>query len=571
MRILAIHPGGHDCSAAAFDDFRLLAAVEEERLTRLKGSGQGVSWLSVDEVLRIAGWSRRDVDAIVSTRSFFSPRYFRFPPHQEAIYAVRRRLGTDRPLRDLMVHCQLRGTLDIPAIFRSADFLGDGGFRSDIPLAFINHHEAHALPALFFTDWDEALIYTADGVGDNVSYSIRTLRDSKLECHFGDDRWLLQRGPARSSLAWLYGHATEACGFQMLRHEGKLTGLAAVGEPKLAGQIAKHFWIDERGIVAAKFKDEKAIRRFVFDTCRGHSREVIAASVQQVTEDLMLRSVRLWLERSRSRRLGLSGGLFANVRLNRLLAEQCPVDEVFIFPAMSDGGLSVGAALGFLLKRDGLSAWLERRYRLDDLYLGYDYGGEIDAELRRCPDIRRLPDAPAAAATELLLAGKIGATYIGRMEFGPRALGARSILARPDNAAINDVLNKRLERSEFMPFAPYVLEEDAEKVFEITALNRYAARFMTITCAVRPGWKIRIPAVVHIDGTARPQIVRDRDNPLYADILRRFRAATGLPILVNTSFNVHEEPIINRPPECLRALRDRRVDFVVTEQACYTL
>src|SRR5207237_318832 len=152
----------------------------------------------------------------------------------------------------------------------------------------------------------------------------------------------------------------------------------------------------------------------------------------------------------------------------------------------------------FLLKRDGLSAWLARRYRLDDLYLGYDYGGEIDTELGRSPAIRRLPDAPAAAATELLLAGKIGATYIGRLEVGPRALGGRS-------------------------------------------------------------------------ATARPSAVRYLANPPCTGILRRLRRATGLPILVNTSFNVHEEPIINRPAECLRALRDRRIDFVVTQQACYTL
>ena len=122
-----------------------------------------------------------------------------------------------------------------------------------------------------------------------------------------------------------------------------------------------------------------------------------------------------------------------------------------------------------------------------------------------------------------------------------------------------------------MPFAPYVLDEDAETVFEITARNRYAARFMTITCAVRPEWRTRIPAIVHVDGTARPQIAHDRDNPLYADILRRFKSATGLPVLVNTSFNVHEEPIVNRPDECLRALRDRRVDFVVTGRGCYAL
>ncbi len=156
------------------------------------------------------------------------------------------------------------------------------------------------------------------------------------------------------------------------------------------------------------------------------------------------------------------------------------------------------------------------------------------------------------------------------MEFGPRALGARSIIASPADHAINDDLNRRLERSEFMPFAPYVLEEDAASVFDITPVNAYAARFMTITCGVKPAWRAKIPAVVHVDGTARPQVVRERENPLYAAILRGFRDRTGLPVLVNTSFNVHEEPIVNAPAECARALADGRIDFVVTEQAVYS-
>jgi carbamoyltransferase len=569
MRILAFHPGCHDASAAAFDDYKLVAAVEEERLTRRKGSGSGVPWLTIDEVLRIAGWSRKDVDMVVSTRSFFPPRYFRYPIHKELMYGVRRWLGTDRPLRDLMVHCQFARNANAVEIFRVEQFLEENGFDPKIPLAFANHHEAHALSALFYTEWDDALLYTADGVGDNVSYSIRSLKDGHLHCHFGDDRWLLQRGPVRSSIAWTYGYATHECGFTMFRHEGKLTGLAAHGEPKLAEAIGRHFWIDGDGMIAARFPDERAIARTVHEICHGQPREVIAASIQKVTEDLMLATTRFWLKKCQTRHLGLAGGLFANVRLNRLLAEQCPLDDVFIFPAMGDGGISVGAGLCFLLARDGPATWLSQRRPLEDVYLGFDYDGHIDRCLGQAHDVRRLDGQPAKVAAELLLAGRVGASFIGRMEFGPRALGARSILARPDDASINDELNRRLERSEFMPFAPYVLEEDCEKVFEITPVNRYAARFMTVTCAVRPEWHARIPAVIHIDGTARPQIVRERENPLYAEILRRFRDATGLPVLVNTSFNVHEEPIVNRPEECLKALRDGRVDFVVTAQAVY--
>jgi len=570
MRILAFNPGAHDASAAAFDDYTLVAAVGEERLTRRKGSGDGVPWLAIDEVLTIAGWRGIDVDAIALTREFVPPRYLHYPPYKQIDYAVRGLFGRGPNLRQVWRHCQRHGTTSTLTLFDTKKFLKENGFRPDAQVFFANHHEAHGLPALFFTDWDDALIYTADGIGDNVSYSMRALKNGKLECFYGDDRWLLKPSVG-NSVAQAYAFATSACGFKALRHEGKLTGLAAYGKPDLAAEIASHFRVGDDGVIMTSFPGEVEIGHAMNKIFKGHSRETIAASIQQAVEDLVLQSVRKLLERTGARRLGLGGGLFANVRLNRLLAEQCPLDEVFIFPAMGDDGLCVGAGLSYLLARDGLDTWLKNRRRLDHVYLGRDYDEEIDLHLGGAAGVRRLPGVPAEAAVARLAAGQAGAIYDGRMEYGPRALGARSILASPARADINDSLNKRLERSEFMPFAPYVLEEDCDRVFEITGVNRYATRFMTITCAVKDEWREKIPAVVHVDGTARPQIVRDADNPLYADILRRFRAATGLPVLVNTSFNVHEEPIVNSPAECLRALLDKRIDFVVTAQAVYVL
>jgi carbamoyltransferase len=569
MRILAFHPGAHDSSAAVFDDYRLVAAVQEERLTRQKGSGDGVPWLAIDEVLRIAGWTRRDVDAIASTRAFYPSIYLCPSLFKEVDYAVRRWRGKEPGLREMWRECQRRGTADTNSIFATARFLDANGFRPDVQFHFANHHTAHGLPALFFTDWQDALVFTADGIGDNVSYSVRTLADGALDCHVGDDRDLLRKLRA-NSIGQAYSFATALCGFRKLRHEGKLTGLAAYGEPTLAPEIARRFRVGPDGLIATDFPGEVEIGDALARLCAGASRETIAASIQKATEDLMLEAVRYWLDRYKVRHLGLGGGLFANVRLNRLLAEDLPLDEVFIFPAMGDDGLCVGAALSFLLARDGLSGWLGQRYRLEGVYLGRDFDRDIDATLAAAPGLRRRAGPPAEGAVARIAAGQAGAAYLGRMEFGPRALGARSIIASPADHAINDDLNKRLERSEFMPFAPYVLDEDADKVFEITPVNRYAARFMTITCGVRPEWRAKIPAVVHVDGTARPQIVRARENPLYAAILRGFRDKTGLPVLVNTSFNVHEEPIVNAPAECARALSDGRIDFVVTEQAVYS-
>jgi len=568
VRVLAFQSGAHDAAAAAFEDYELIAAVQEERLRREKGWGRDIPWLAIDEVLRIAGWSRYDVQAIAAIRGAFPLHYFRFPLARDIYYALRNHLGYGRLERDLASVSERTGITDSHKLFRSDLFLAQNGFRPNAKLHFVNHHEAHGLAALFYTDWDDALIYTADGIGDNVSYSVRSLRGGTLACHFGGEEWLGVRRAPRNSLATAYGCATQAAGFRKWRHEGKLTGLSAWGRPTLTDQFARHFRLRD-GLVDCDFRNWRQMQRRFDELCHGASREAIAASIQKLVEDIIPRAIEYWLKRTNTRRLALAGGLFANVRLNRLLAESLPLDELFVFPAMGDDGLAVGAGLCLLRDRDGLATWLRQRRRLDTVYFGRDYDGQIDACLGADFRVQRLPGSPAEVATELIQAGQAGAIYAGRMEYGPRALGARSIIASPLDAKINDRLNKRLDRSEFMPFAPYVLEEDAERVFEITAINRYTARFMTITCAVRPEWRSRIPAVVHIDDTARPQIIRDADNPLFAAILREFRARTGVPVLINTSFNVHEEPIINRPEECRRALIDGRVDFVVTKSAAY--
>ncbi len=259
------------------------------------------------------------------------------------------------------------------------------------------------------------------------------------------------------------------------------------------------------------------------------------------------------------------------MRLNQRLAEELPVEEIFVFPAMGDQGQPYGCALDFLLRRDGMERWLSQRHRMDALYFGRDFGSAIDAQFDRDGTFRRLSTTPIETSAELLAAGRIVAIYSKAMEYGPRALGARSIMAAPLDHDINRTLNERLSRSEFMPFAPVVMAEDADEVFDLGPAKRYAARFMTTTCRVHEAWRNRIPAVVHVDGTARPQVVERAQNPLYYDILAAYKARTGIPVLINTSFNVHEEPIINSPEECAKALADRRIDFVVTERGVYGL
>jgi carbamoyltransferase len=565
--ILAVHPGVHDAGAAVFEGYELKAAVQLERLTRRKSDGSVHPDASIDEVLAIIGATRRDVDVIAFSRSELPVEYF----HYRGLRYWRERFRTivrhkhRRFVTNMLVHAQ---TPNVEDIFDVPRYQRDCGFRDDAAFYFYNHHEAHALPALFYTDWDDALLVTADGGGDTVYYSHRHFRDGRIETMYGGDEYLT-RWSTTDSIGQAFAGATQALGFIPNRHEGKLTGLSALGEPVFADDIAARFSVDEAGRVHSTFCKNRDMFEYMAELARDARREDIAASIQKVLEDVMLLSIRRLLARHPARHLGVAGGIFANVKLNRLLVDSLPLEEIFVVPPMGDEGLPMGGALCYLLNRDGLEHWLKQRRRLSDMYYGRDYTGSIDPALRATPGVRPVAGSPVALAVERLAHGQIGAIYTGRMEYGPRALGARSILANPAERETHDLLNRRLDRTEFMPFAPIVRAERAAELFDVTDVNAYACRFMTITCDVRPAWRERIKAVVHVDGSARPQVIERAVNPLYYDIVAGFEEATGIPALVNTSFNVHEEPIVNAPSECAQALTDGRIDFVVTNEALY--
>jgi carbamoyltransferase len=566
--ILAFHNGPqHDSAAAVLVDYDVKAAVQLERLTRIKGDG-GNPDPCIEEALSIIGATRRDVGVLALSRSDYPVQYF---THFRGYRWMREHYRTHiqgKKVRFIPRETIRTNNPRVEEFFDVAAYRRDAGFRDDAVVYFYNHHLAHALPTLFFTDWSDALLVTADGGGDMVNYSHRHFANGALNTIYGGDEYLT-KPYAIDSLGQAYAAATTALGFRSNRHEGKLTGLAAAGQPMLAEKIGAHFRVDDGGRILADFSTIKAMHECVHKLAAGARREDVAASIQKVLEDNMLASVARLLERFPARHLGLAGGVFANVRLNRLLAEQLPLQEIFIFPAMGDEGLPVGGALAYLLERDGLAHWLEQRRRIDNVYLGRDYTAAADTALAAGAGIKRSSDAPVSGAVARLVKGELGAVYTGRMEYGPRALGARSILADPSRRETHDLLNKRLERSEFMPFAPVIAAHKAGEVFDVNSVNGYACRFMTIACDVRPAWRERIAAVVHIDNSARPQTIERANNPLYFDILAGFEQTTGTPVLVNTSFNVHEEPIVNSPAECTKVLLDGRIDFVVTEQGLY--
>lgn len=562
MVILGLNTG-HDASAALLHDGELIAYCKEERLTRKKqDAGRPLRQRCIDEVLRIAGLAADELDAVCLDRGRYPADCFRNMDRPWLVWSKHllgrshRLLGQmrrQRQLDELML-------LDAGCIRR---YLGLSG---DAEVLFANHHYAHVLGAFRYTTWEADALYVAvDAGGDGVCHAAYGFNGRQLVCLYGGDEFILgQSFDYAGSVGQAYSYVTQALGFRANRHEGKITGLAGFGRPVLGEEIRTAFEVKDDGSIRSGIASRSALHALLTSAVTRLPREDVAASIQYATEEVTLAWIEALRKRFPARYLGLSGGVFSNVRLNQRVAELPGIEEVFVFPAMGDEGLSVGQALAAQVRTAGLGS--VRRGRLAHVYLGAQHSGTaLLAAAHQRGLIVTAKAAPARTCAELLADGNVGAIYSQRMEMGPRALGARSILASPAERAINDQLNQRLDRTEFMPFAPYVLDEDAHRVFEINRSNKEACRFMTMTTDVHPSYRDRIPAVVHVDGTARPQIIERGTNPLYYDILSEYKALSGLPCLINTSFNAHEEPIINTPDEALTALQEQRVDFLITE------
>jgi carbamoyltransferase len=562
----------HDASACVFRDGELVAAISEERLSRIKTDGNRLPELAIDRVLALAGATRQDVDHIAMTYNHVPEVYCR---RTSQIKEVERRLSRlwkkvrGRPNRtQFFLNEILRHIRDVEPhktfddFFRRDLFLAGERFRPSTQIHFVDHHLTHAAAAAFYSGFGEAAVITLDGEGDlGMHHTSSILQAGRLRCvHLSD-------APGTSS-GFFYMDVTELLGFRPLRHEGKVLGLAAFGDPEPLRETfrrALRLAPDGHRFDSDFAHLERAIdkrKAFIAEAIKGHSRENVAAAAQAVFEEAIVGLARNFLRETGQRRLAVNGGVFANVKLNQRLAALPEVERLFVFPGMSDTGNSVGAALMVLDKLE--PGYIERRAApLRDVYLGPSYtDAEIQAELeRRGLAFERLDEAELVERTaQAVHAGRVVGWFQGRMEFGPRALGNRSMIARATDASINKSLNDRLDRTEFMPFAPSALAEYADELFHDVEPGRHTAEFMTITYDVKRDWHARVPAVVHVDGTARPQLVRRDRNPLYWRVIDRYRQLSGIPLVLNTSFNVHEEPIVCQPREAAQALVDDRID-----------
>lgn len=567
MIVLGLGTEG-DSGAAIVEDGRILAAVNEERTSRMKlvyGFPRG----SIREVLDLAGVDTSDLDGVLvagledmlidELQPFQG--WFEHWDDGGMVGRMKRLAGGLSRYRKYLPFMEPAYYLLMKPAFqkrrRAIRRILHDEYGITCPIEFVDHHFCHVTSAYFTSGMDDALVVSIDGGGDARSGLVYSARGGELT--------YLKEYSAFNSLGNYYAYVTHLCGYQPHKHEGKITGLAAHGEPRYQGLLRE--FVDEHdgelvnhaGLVFGHAIDELR-RRLPPDW----TKEDLAASIQVHFEDVVVRIVSHWLQKTGHENVALAGGVFANVRINQEVHEIPGVRRTFVHPGMTDGGLQVGAALATCVPGTLPQTMERRRVPIETVYLGTDLTeGEIVQALEKYELEAEDYDGPVEdRVAALLVEGHVVARANGKMEYGPRALGNRSILYQPTDRAVNDWLNERLRRTEFMPFAPAVLYEYADTCFEDVEGARHTAEFMTITFDCTPWMRENMKGVVHVDGTARPQLVREEHNPSFYQIIEAFRRRTGLPAVINTSFNMHEEPIVRSADDCVRAFLEGRIDVL---------
>ena len=414
------------------------------------------------------------------------------------------------------------------------------------PAKRMDHHLSHAANSFLCSGFDRALCVTLDGYGSGLAGSVSEASNGKIK--------RLHGLPFPNSLGTLYEHVTSSLGFKPSRHEGKIVGLASYGDPSILGDIL----LGRIEQTPGDFRIYEANNVYFSRYLASRFPKIdVAAAYQYVLEQVACNYVRHWVQKTGIDTLVLSGGVTANVKLNQRLFEIEGVNHIFVYPNMGDGGCGTGAAL--------YHSWPGGiKPSISSAYFGPDFP---EAQLEKALQAEGLsfsrPEHLAAEVAALIHSGQVVARFDGRMEYGPRALGNRSIMYHAREPEVNQWLNKRLGRTEFMPFAPVTLYEARERCYHNIKGAEHAAEFMTITFDCTEFMRENCPAAVHVDGTARPQLIRREVNPGYYDILKEYEKLSGIPSLINTSFNMHEEPIVSSPEDAVRAFLQGALDYLV--------
>ncbi|WP_216207402.1 carbamoyltransferase family protein [Amycolatopsis aidingensis] len=531
MRILGINAVFHDPAAALVVDGRIVAAAEEERFTRRKHGKRPVPFSAWELPERAAAWCMESAGIRPSELDAVGYSYDpALVDHQLG--------GLDPSWEELRTTYARRS----PGFLRTALPGLDPGV-----VHFVPHHVAHAASAALASPFGDTAVLTADGRGESTSALAGEYRDGKLE------ELATQRLP--HSLGLMYEEVTEHLGFARSSDEYKVMALASYGRPRFLARIRDRIRatgdggfrtdrIDWNELVAARppggeFRPEHAD---------------LAASVQQRLEEVLL-ELATWLHaRTGQRDLTLAGGIALNCVANTRLHAEGPFERIWVQPAAGDAGTALGAALQLAAEAG------EPAEPMPGADLGREWTDEeLESWLRQANVGYERPDDIAATVAEALAADRIVAWFHGRAEFGPRALGHRSLLAHPGHPANLDRLNEVKGREQFRPVAPMV---PAERAGELFTRGPLPSPYMLFVHDVRPEWRDRIPAVTHVDGTARIQTVDAAAEPLLARLLAEFDARTGLPAVVNTSLNTAGRPMVDDPRDALECFGSAPVDLL---------
>ncbi len=555
LNILGISAHYHDAACCLLRDGVLVAAAEEERFSRIKHDPR-LPWQAFRFCLAEGGITLSDVDCIAYYECSEKKlsRQIWMALHPEASDSIRRRVLNRLPSRINRAEREIRGRL---------------GYTGRLEI--FDHHQSHAASSFFYSGFEEAAVLTVDGVGEWTTTAFGRAAGAAVE--------LFEEVRFPSSLGLLYSTLTAFLGFDVNDGEYKVMGLAPYGEPRYVDQVRALIRREEGGQYSLNLeyfdflrRDRMYSDRFIelFGAPpRPRESELlafhqdVARSLQWVLEEILLEKVTYLHSRVPSRHLCMAGGVALNCVANRRILSDGPFAELFVQPAASDAGGCLGAAA---LAHVRLTGERPAQGRLIHMYWGpATPADEVARMLAATPlasveDYRGRTEELLEATVDRLAAGKVVGWFQGRMELGPRALGARSILADPRDGQMRDRINALVKmRESFRPFAPAVLAPQAREHFEID----HPSPFMLETCQVIS--PLDLPAVTHVDRSARLQTVDPEASPRFAALLARFAHRTRCPILLNTSFNVRGEPIVCTPEDALLCFTRSGIDTLVLE------
>lgn len=558
---------GHNATVAVACDGYIIFCQSEERLNRIKNS-TGFPYLTLEYIYDKICRPEEVDSATLFQQSILGYLFLKqhdFKPFQYGFYlppeAYTSGLFRGSELRWRLSQWRAKFLIERndSLIRESLNYFSSATKLPKQKIKFMKHHTAHAYSVIaHIQDWGNALVFTLDGCGDYLSATVSKLVDGRLQ--------VLQETDHRNSLGYLYSIVTSLLGMKAGEHEYKVMGLAPYSSQNyykpILDKLRKIIWVDNHGQFVAKVPPPALVH--VLDDIISNQRfDNVAGAIQALTEELIVEWIGHWINKTGIKNVAVSGGVFMNVKACQKVLQELPIHNYFVMPSAGDESTAIGAAYwGGMQASPSISP-----KAFTDLYLGMSFSEEeIENEFRASNVSDRYeihkPEHMSRTIATLLANNEVVARFAGRMEFGARALGNRSILANPSDLSIVEFINASIKNRDFwMPFAPSILYEDMNKY--VVGHERIFAPYMVITFDTTELARQHLKAAIHPrDKTTRPQCVLSDWNPEYYEIISEFKKLTGIGAILNTSFNLHGEPIVCSPKDAIHTLDNSGLKYL---------